>query len=369
MKLTSILDDISDPNSPNYRQWLTIDQVNSYTANDVASEAVVHWLAESNIHVSWQSVHSGFIGASAPIHIWEKLLNTTFYHCHDNRRSKKQVRIHRSQEYWIPLNLKNHISAIFNTVQVPPLIESFYESSSTPPQSSFGQLAKSYAVSVSFINQLYNVPSNIGDSELSQAVIETANEKYSPKDLNKFQLRFSLTQQNAVPVNGGNVSDCSQEPDTCGEGNQDIQYIMGIAQKTKSLYWYSSGEFEDPFLSWILTVANTTDPPSSNSISWGAPEQAISLSVLNGFNYAALRLSLVGVTIVVASGAGVAGVSCSCSADSSSSTARWSGTNSWSGVGYFPSFPASSPYVTAVGSTMGPEIGGREVGCEGNQVS
>ena len=29
------------------------------------------------------------------------------------------------------------------------------------------------------------------------------------------------------------------------------------------------------------------------------------------------------------------------------------GNSSWSGMGYFPSFPATSPYVTAVGATMG----------------
>lgn len=31
--------------------------------------------------------------------------------------------------------------------------------------------------------------------------------------------------------------------------------------------------------------------------------------------------------------------------------------------GYSPSFPASSPYVTAVGGTMGPESGMPEVSC------
>jgi len=35
--------------------------------------------------------------------------------------------------------------------------------------------------------------------------------------------------------------------------------------------------------------------------------------------------------------------------------------SSWSGQGYFPYFPASCPYVTAVGATMGPEYGNPEV--------
>ena len=40
------------------------------------------------------------------------------------------------------------------------------------------------------------------------------------------------------------------------------------------------------------------------------------------------------------------------------------GSTTWTGKGYFPTFPATSPYVTAVGATMGPESGGAEVACQ-----
>jgi len=40
---------------------------------------------------------------------------------------------------------------------------------------------------------------------------------------------------------------------------------------------------------------------------------------------------------------------------------------SWTGKGYFPIFPATSPYVTVVGATMGPETGDHEVACESNK--
>ena len=40
------------------------------------------------------------------------------------------------------------------------------------------------------------------------------------------------------------------------------------------------------------------------------------------------------------------------------------GSSSWSGKGYFPSFPATCPYVTAVGATMGPELGQTEIACQ-----
>lgn len=39
-------------------------------------------------------------------------------------------------------------------------------------------------------------------------------------------------------------------------------------------------------------------------------------------------------------------------------------SETWSGKGYFPNYPASCPYVTTVGATMGPETGGSEIACQ-----
>ena len=47
----------------------------------------------------------------------------------------------------------------------------------------------------------------------------------------------------------------------------------------------------------------------------------------------------------------------------------WKYSHSWSGQGYFPTFPASSPYVLSVGATMGqknvvPSLGETEIACQ-----
>jgi tripeptidyl-peptidase I len=58
---------------------------------------------------------------------------------------------------------------------------------------------------------------------------------------------------------------------------------------------------------------------------------------------------------------------CQCNINSASTSMpyTWSGP-AWTGSGYFPSFPASCPWVTAVGATMGPQAGTAEVGCQSN---
>jgi len=107
--------------------------------------------------------------------------------------------------------------------------------------------------------------------------------------------------------------------------------------------------------------------------------------MMTQFNTEASKLSAQGVTIVVSSGDdGAVNIgcgscnpsqastqdNCACQANSGSSTSSWAGKK-WTGNGYFPSFPATCPYVTAVGATMGdgqpsivPFIGGQEIACQ-----
>ena len=100
----------------------------------------------------------------------------------------------------------------------------------------------------------------------------------------------------------------------------------------------------------------------------------MAVSSLSAFNTQAMRLAAMGVTILAASGDdGATGFNYDCTGDSSSSYTGWSGTG-WTGRGYFPYFPATNPYVTAVGATMGaggtsPSSMAGEVTCQAGTVS
>ena len=81
-----------------------------------------------------------------------------------------------------------------------------------------------------------------------------------------------------------------------------------------------------------------TSLPLVLSISYGAEENKVSLATSDAFNAQAVKLSSMGVTILAASGDDGA----------VSNTVRNGNTQR---CGYEPNFPASSPYVTAVGAT------------------
>lgn len=63
-------------------------------------------------------------------------------------------------------------------------------------------------------------------------------------------------------------------PTSCGEGNLDVQYIMGVAQGSSTIYYYTtaSDPTSDPFTTWITTVAGMSPPPQACSISYGTLE-------------------------------------------------------------------------------------------------
>eukprot|EP01041_Mallomonas_annulata_P012371 gene12371-26024_t len=94
----------------------------------------------------------------------------------------------------------------------------------------------------------------------------------------------------------------------------------------------------DVFASWILAAAAMMSPPLAQLLTFHAYEISIPKAYVEAFNLEALKLALQGVTLVTPSGNdGAAGF-----------LARYADVF----CGYYPHFPASSPYVTTVGATQ-----------------
>lgn len=84
----------------------------------------------------------------------------------------------------------------------------------------------------------------------------------------------------------------------------------------------------------------------------GRLEPEVSATVATAFNTEAMKLGAQGVSIFVSSG--------------DDGVANFQARGQASKCAYTPSFPASSPYVTAVGATQGGVTGGEEIVCSSN---
>ena len=108
---------------------------------------------------------------------------------------------------------------------------------------------------------------------------------------------------------------------------------MGISQGSPTTFWHSAGGAT----SWLLGMASLSDPPRVLTITFGQDESLITNGENDAFTLAAQALGVMGVTILVASGDD--GVH---SQDAKGNRDK---------CGYQPLFPATNPYVTAVGAT------------------
>ncbi|KAH8065662.1 pro-kumamolisin [Aureococcus anophagefferens] len=182
----------------------------------------------------------------------------------------------------------------------------------------------------------YDVDTALDGAGATQSVFETDLETYSPGDLEAFEAEFDLRKSRVSDV-GAHVSDeaCAADADACSEANLDVQYITALAPGAETVYWYLDETVLDVFVQYAVDLDAAEDTPLVNSISYGSFERENAPDAMEAFNRAAMKLGLAGATVFVSSG----------------DDGAPNGIDDASECGYNPSYPATSPYVVAVGAT------------------
>eukprot|EP01119_Soliformovum_irregulare_P003789 TRINITY_DN14857_c0_g1_i1.p1 TRINITY_DN14857_c0_g1~~TRINITY_DN14857_c0_g1_i1.p1 ORF type:complete len:713 (-),score=198.18 TRINITY_DN14857_c0_g1_i1:20-2158(-) len=194
------------------------------------------------------------------------------------------------------------------------------------------------------IAQLYGIPRNtyVLNPNATQCVGEFEQQYYSPSDLEMF---FEYTGiYNGAPVT---VIGPNNITNPGGEANLDIQYIMGMAPGSPTVFWSiaaNSTEEIDDILTWSFAIGNMTNPPLVSSLSYGMSENNVDTYL--GLGYLARsdvefqKLANLGLTVIIADGDTGAG-----------DLGALPMSNPTCEV-LHPDWPSQSPYVTAVGSTF-----------------
>jgi tripeptidyl-peptidase-1 len=209
------------------------------------------------------------------------------------------------------------------------------------------------------LNKYYGITSNTGSTLTSQAVYETNGQTMSPQSLQQFHSNYGIPQASVSTIVNGHVDSaaCGAGGSTpCSEANANIQYVMSMSRGTPTTYWYDS---KQDMLKWIKSVAASAKVPKLFSITYICTEtdmlavmgsRTVASSYITSFDAAAKILALLGSTLIVGTGDdGAVGYN----------------VNYGAKCQYNADFPATSPYVTAVGTTVGPENGLVEAACTG----
>jgi tripeptidyl-peptidase-1 len=328
--LEQTLKEVSDPSHARYGKYLSFDAVGRITENREATDSVMRWLEAASVNAS-ATKYGEFVRATATTSVWNRLLNTHF----QRFTTSEGESVIRSLSYSLPRSMHKHLDCVMRASELPPI---FTKRQSRRMDRSFG--ADRPYVFPSVLNKVYSISDNSGKNRGSQSVFETTGQNYSPEDLALFQRNYSLpVAPIAFNIGGNNDSlTCKIQSYKCSEANLDTQFITAVAQDTPTWFW--SVEMTT-FAEWLTTVASTPNSPLVHSVSYGQYESETGAAEFKQFNQAAMKLGVQGKSVVVSSGDdGVSG-----------NKARTS-----TGLcDYQPQWPATSPYVTAVGATQGPE--------------
>jgi subtilase family serine protease len=222
VELEDTLLDISNPFSENYGKHWTHAQVGEFTSNPSAAAAILEYLNLKDIKIDQRTLFDEFITATASVKVWEDMLNTEFnvYAMKPETQAAlngaKDEMIIRCESYSLPVELMEHVDAVFKTVQIPdPHVDKGHKRinsemtqvpATTPINraSSASFLIPGY-VTPQLLYNYYNVSSPCGSSLVSQAVFQTINDALNPDDLTNFQNFFSLPVTPIAQVIGGHV--------------------------------------------------------------------------------------------------------------------------------------------------------------------
>lgn len=340
--LTDILHDVSDPASPKYGQHMSVEQVSAMTLNPVARDAIVDCLHASGASITSEILSGDLITAKAPISIWMKVLNTEFYTFHQKQpQGHIQQRV-GAEMYSVPRELDPHLESVLNVIDMP-----YHTSLSTRSRSRSFAVTRDRRSKSGFKTQVtdppgylrpqeirafYNLSDVYGSAQSTQAAVAFGNNYFSPKSLANFQKHISFQKLQPALTKGGFVSDSTLKDS--GEGNLDIQYLIGISPGSPTTFWHNDGGY-NTFLNEVLDDPN---PPLVLSLSYGLQESFTTAGTHKFVTTAAKKLGVIGVTLVVASGDdGAVGT------DARSSPPK---------CDYQPYFPAGNPYFTAIGATV-----------------
>lgn len=388
---------ISHPNSPDYGKHWTAEQVaDTFASSNNTVTAVKEWLMQNDIAADRISHHrNNWLEVEITTKDAERLLQSEYFvHMNEADRRLKAA----CHEYYIPKVLQGHVDIITPTVHFDTNIErrakrkeqrsasknrqegacgyapAFTPCPTCPPGTNPGD-PKTYLgdcankVTPACVRALYGIPDPSTVKKMNSrgripiGIVEFAPAAQFPTDLDDF---FSVytdvpcgTHPRTISINGSEPIADLQTPANLFEADGDFEIAWAIVYPNE-VALYEIGNFETLLDaldgSYCTSVGGDPTTPSQEcgsassshfpdviSISWTQSETGHTPAYLQRQCNEFGKLGMMGVTVLAASGDSGVGYNC---------TVPSTGQNSLTSPGLFQvNYPASCPYVTAVGAT------------------
>jgi len=331
---------VSEPSSPFYRKFLSIEQIGAIVnPPQEHKQRVIDWL---NAHgVSNVKDFGDALEIKATVAVTEKLFNTQFVK-YTNAQTRKTIVRHLGKLV-LPAHMVEYVTMVSGLSEFPvKRYRTIRPAKENAPETLV-------AIAPQSVGIFYNIPSTAKVMYNSSCgVIEFVDQYFSPDDLQSFatQFRVSIPALTADHIIGENQPNSPQV-----EADLDIEWALGIGNQATGWFWI------EPDNVWLygfgVHMFNTQSVPLVNSISYGwneedqcedgiGAQECQQLGVdSKGFvahvNVQFQKIGLRGISLISASG-------------DSGANGRTDPDCSENHLN--PPYPAASPYITSVGGTQ-----------------
>ncbi|KAJ2903059.1 tripeptidyl peptidase sed3 [Zalerion maritima] len=364
----------SNPNSSQYGHRTSRNEVQKATSADDASvEAVIEWLGASGIEQTNIGTKNDMIEVTAKAELVKRMLDAkelgyySFQHKRDDGTSTHRPPVLRARSYSVPEEVRHHISFIHPLNNfIPPIRQPrIREEDPTDVHRRGMDLGACINATVpACIREMYNMTfptENVTSSEARLGIVGFLEQFINYGDVEEWRKEYvpEVPASYNFTVDLINNGTNDQTLYKAGiEASLDVEYAMALAYPVQIEYYSTGGRGvklgpegeeirsdNEPYLEvlqYMLSLADD-DLPHVISVSYADDEQSVpepyAVRVCDLF----AALTSRGTTIIVATGDGGAGGIgvMECKANDGSDEARLLST-----------FPASCPYVTAVGATI-----------------
>lgn len=298
--LAKIAARVSDPQSSKYGQYLTASQIQELVApKSEHRSAVEQWLSESSI--PYEVVNGEVIEASITVEAAKALLKTNFHYMLHRGHGQSAL---RAGNFELPRKINDAVAAVYGLHGLP-LPPKKLEVSASPAN-----------VTPAVIASTYKIPAltGSGSEQNRQAVAEFQGQTLAPSDLVSFFKRYNPSAVDTVSKFVGDKGTGT----TGVEAGLDIEYIMGVAPDVKSEFWYWGGnDFCADLKNWTDAIISATNPPLVHSVSYGWQGDLSQIGCkdanVQDIDANFQKLAAMGITIIFASGDSGSGYTISCS--------------------------------------------------------
>ncbi|TVY82948.1 Tripeptidyl-peptidase sed2 [Lachnellula suecica] len=356
--------DVSTPDHPEYgRHFNRLELRDHLAPSDESYDLVLKWL-ESKGLAEKSSVEDDWIVVQGTTGDAEKLLDTEFG-LFENLETGKFTT--RTLEYSLPKTLHAHVDIIAPTIKFPsmaPQMSTIVKDFPAPPvQFSTSSVADVHdglnvtacnvTITPDCLKALYKFKhfraSRRNGNEIALAGF--LEEYAQHDDLATFLSIYDPAANGSdfatgLINNGVNLQQIVNGSQEIVEANLDIQYGLAISYPTPTTYYSTAGRppettptevDNEPYLEFLTYLLKLDKIPQTISISYGDGETTVPESYARTVCDLFAQVAARGVSVLVSSGDSGSGSNCSVVDPSK--------------FQYAPAFPASCPFVTAVGAT------------------